>query len=737
MTILWRSGRAVARVMGLALLAAAGMVACNSESSDACFSGTEGCACLSGTCATGLQCNAAQMCVRPGGGPGGPTTLPPVLPVVDGGQPTPVMPPVSTAPPPAPPPPAPVAIDAGNFSLDGGAGGASWTVFIYGHADHSLTGALAADLAEMNAARLSPAVNVIMLADWNSRVRAPSGNGNYPNGAFWYRIRGGGQAAETFAAEPELDFDDPNVLASAIRAAFKAYPAQRYGVILWDHGGGWRGGFGGDTQSGTRKSQPMRVDVTAAAVRSGLAAAGLTGTRRLDFLAFDTCLLGTAEVALEFQDVAQIFIGNAEIDYGAGFDYDGTLTWLAANPAASAHDFARAEAMHWDAEHRDESVNDRLFRSHIALDSEKLAAFGAEVGKLASAAGGQAPAVARAFFETVPSYVKDVSDVSGVGLPPSRDLGAILERLRAIPGLADAAGRVIAAANAAKVAGATGELRAGQLGLGVFAAPIVGLDARLFPIYRSLAATWERASGWGGMLTTLAGQAPRQAPAVTTRLVLPAAPTQADPPRIEFEAGEGGAVAQLWLGELDPANNNRLFIHGVLGAALIGQGTQSARWLGRKTTIDADRPLPVTVLPWQLVVRGNTLTTELRKLPGILVNGNDSADASLLIDDDGTVSAVELQTPDGTAVLPMAIAGEALGTGTVFAPTVLVYDDSKSRFAFETSSLGVPLMKGSTVRVKEEVAGAGGYALFLEVGDVWGNRTTVPRGFRLPAAVAQ
>ena len=53
--------------------------------------------------------------------------------------------------------------------------------------------------------------------------------------------------------EEEADMDDPEVLKDFIDWGLKKYPADRYGLIFWNHGNQWRG-YGGDKDNGSRKS---------------------------------------------------------------------------------------------------------------------------------------------------------------------------------------------------------------------------------------------------------------------------------------------------------------------------------------------------------------------------------------------------------------------------------------------------------------------------------------------------
>lgn len=99
----------------------------------------------------------------------------------------------------------------------------------------------------------------------------------FPEGLQLYRIAGGGAPPELIAQAAEVNLDDPLEVAEIVRAVFSGLPSERRGLVLWDHGGSWFGGFGGDSQDGTALSiSSMSPDAVADAIRSGILAAGIT-----------------------------------------------------------------------------------------------------------------------------------------------------------------------------------------------------------------------------------------------------------------------------------------------------------------------------------------------------------------------------------------------------------------------------------------------------------------------------
>ncbi len=114
---------------------------------------------------------------------------------------------------------------------------------------------------------------------------------------------------------------DPNTLVDFIQFCAKNYPANRYMLILWDHGGGAISGYGYDqTASGT-----MTLDKLNTALKKG----GV----KFDFIGFDACLMGTLETAVVTEQYADYLIASEEAEPGTGWYYTNWLTALSKNPS--------------------------------------------------------------------------------------------------------------------------------------------------------------------------------------------------------------------------------------------------------------------------------------------------------------------------------------------------------------------------------------------------------------------
>ncbi len=228
----------------------------------------------------------------------------------------------------------------------------SWTILVYLHGDNNLEGSSLDDLKEMEAVGSKQGFNIVV--QWD-RISVSGGiRGVVKKGSL-----------ETRQKLPEQNSDDPKVLSSFLQWGVRSFPAQRYGVILWDHGGQWDGGFGGDETTG---ESSMSVFDLRNAIQSAMVS---TGVKRLDFLAFDTCLMGGLEVLGQFADLTKLYLADPEIDYGAGWDYTAALGYLQKNVGVNVLEFGKREVATWAAHHNEDEA-DLRYRAHAAYDTAQF-----------------------------------------------------------------------------------------------------------------------------------------------------------------------------------------------------------------------------------------------------------------------------------------------------------------------------------------------------------------------------
>ncbi len=103
---------------------------------------------------------------------------------------------------------------------------AKWTFMVYMAGDNNLSDAGDTDMDEMCKVGSSPDVNILVQFD---------NEGNFGTRRFLVQK----SARDVLQSLGETDSGDPNVLLDFISWVKSCYPARRYALILWNHGGGW------------------------------------------------------------------------------------------------------------------------------------------------------------------------------------------------------------------------------------------------------------------------------------------------------------------------------------------------------------------------------------------------------------------------------------------------------------------------------------------------------------------
>ncbi len=109
-----------------------------------------------------------------------------------------------------------------------------------------------------------------------------------------------------------LDMADPTTLEFFLNTAYYSFPAEEYDLILWDHGGAVTG-FGIDEITGNL----MGIS----GIGSALENSPFNGNKKLEWIAFDACLMAGLETAHVLKDHAKYLIASEEDMDSSGFDY--------------------------------------------------------------------------------------------------------------------------------------------------------------------------------------------------------------------------------------------------------------------------------------------------------------------------------------------------------------------------------------------------------------------------------
>ena len=208
-----------------------------------------------------------------------------------------------------------------------------WTVLVYSMADTDLEPFLLDDITEMGAVGSGDDLDIVALVDRASDYSDDPvlGLDDWQGAKLLHIGRG---EAEVLEESGDLNTGDPAALADFIAEGIARFPAEKYALVISDHGAAWPG-VGGDESSDHDVLDLAEIN---SGIAEGLERAGVD---RLELLGFDACLMATYEVASTVAPFARRLLSSQELEPGHGWDY-GVLQMLLDDPATDVDALGRA-----------------------------------------------------------------------------------------------------------------------------------------------------------------------------------------------------------------------------------------------------------------------------------------------------------------------------------------------------------------------------------------------------------
>ncbi len=243
-------------------------------------------------------------------------------------------------------------VPASNFTPPptAASGRQTWTVMLYQDADDQvLEQDIYLDLNE--AERVGSSSNVHIVAQIDRFRAGYQGDGNWTSARRYYVTqdtdlsRVGSQVVQELG---EVDMSSPQSLVDFVKWSVQNFPADKYVLILSDHGMGWPGGWSDPAPGGTKESRAplvgrlgnnmylMELDQALAQAR---AAAGID---KFEIIGLDACLMGQLEVMAALQPHANYAVASEEVEPSIGWAYAEFLGKLVQNPDISGRELSRA-----------------------------------------------------------------------------------------------------------------------------------------------------------------------------------------------------------------------------------------------------------------------------------------------------------------------------------------------------------------------------------------------------------
>ena len=209
---------------------------------------------------------------------------------------------------------------------DGAADG-SWAVYWYlcGSDLESEGGFATDDLGELLEVELPENVTVVIETGgaaewWNETVDA----------SVLQRYVYSSDGLALVDEQPSASMGDSETLADFLRFAKENYPADRTAVVFWNHGGGSVSGASFDE---LYDYDSLTLDEMYAAFTEVWEPSLEAGQQPLELVGFDTCLMGTVDVAYTFCDLSRYLVASEETEPANGWYYSRWVGALADDPS--------------------------------------------------------------------------------------------------------------------------------------------------------------------------------------------------------------------------------------------------------------------------------------------------------------------------------------------------------------------------------------------------------------------
>jgi hypothetical protein len=127
------------------------------------------------------------------------------------------------------------------------------------------------------------------------------------------------------------NMSEGSTLSDFITYSSEKFPADRYMLVLWDHGGGTVDGYAYDERFDNQAMMSLSE------LDGALAEAGVM----FDMIGFDCCLMSTVEIAFMAEKYADYMVASQRVEPGNGWFYTPWITALSRNTSIPSEDLCK------------------------------------------------------------------------------------------------------------------------------------------------------------------------------------------------------------------------------------------------------------------------------------------------------------------------------------------------------------------------------------------------------------
>ena len=151
----------------------------------------------------------------------------------------------------------------------------------------------------------------------------------------------GGKLETAELLDPTTCMSEQQALTDFIVWAKENYPADRYMLVLWDHGGGFASGYGMDYLNERADGGDI---LSASEIIGAIKDAGV----KFDVIGFDACLMQNIEYAYALEPYADYYLASEETEPGTGWFYTAGFGRLAEDATLSTEEFGKSMVSAYD-----------------------------------------------------------------------------------------------------------------------------------------------------------------------------------------------------------------------------------------------------------------------------------------------------------------------------------------------------------------------------------------------------
>lgn len=217
-----------------------------------------------------------------------------------------------------------------------------WTFLVYMNAANDLERFGSLNMNQMEQSGSTGDVNIVLQYKRisQSAIDDDTSNGNWTDTRRYYVTRDSdtnNTNSPIISQSSNIDMGRAQTLQEFVQWGVKAYPAEKYCLVIWNHGAGWR--------SRSRSTSPITRGVsydddTGSHIDTIELADAVSIGRKWDIISFDSSLMQMVEVAYEIRDQATYIVGSEESPPGTGYRYERLMGSLTGNPTQTPLTFA-------------------------------------------------------------------------------------------------------------------------------------------------------------------------------------------------------------------------------------------------------------------------------------------------------------------------------------------------------------------------------------------------------------